>query len=213
MILIGQYDSPFVRRVAIAMTLYGFAFKHRPWSTFGEAAKIARHNPLSRVPTLILDDGRVIIESAYILDWLDEQVREGEAGTRPLIAASGPERQKALYYSALATGLADKAVALYYEKVLHEVHSPVWLERCQGQLASVLDTLEAIRAGAKSLWLMGAEMNHADIALGCALRHACEAHGKAIDGSRWPALMFHSAQCEELEAFKAIQQPFCGPQA
>ena len=40
MILIGQYDSPFVRRVGIALTLYGMAFEHRPWSVFGETEKI-----------------------------------------------------------------------------------------------------------------------------------------------------------------------------
>jgi Glutathione S-transferase, N-terminal domain len=52
MILIGQYDSPFVRRVAIALRLYGLPFEHRPWSTFGEGDKIAPFNPLRRVPTL-----------------------------------------------------------------------------------------------------------------------------------------------------------------
>ena len=46
MFLIGQYDSPFVRRVAIAMRLYGIGFEHRPWSTFGDADKIAPFNPL-----------------------------------------------------------------------------------------------------------------------------------------------------------------------
>ena len=52
MILIGQYDSPFVRRVAIALRLYGIAFEHRPWSTFGDAEKIAPYNPLRRVPMM-----------------------------------------------------------------------------------------------------------------------------------------------------------------
>ena len=41
MILIGQYDSPFVRRVAIALRLYGMPFEHRPWSTFGDADLVA----------------------------------------------------------------------------------------------------------------------------------------------------------------------------
>ena len=56
MILIGQYDSPFVRRVGIALTLYGLPFEHKPWSTFGDAEKIRPYNPLTRVPTLVLDD-------------------------------------------------------------------------------------------------------------------------------------------------------------
>jgi glutathione S-transferase len=56
MILIGQYDSPFVRRVGIALTLYGLPFEHRPWSAFGDADKIRAYNPLVRVPTLVLDD-------------------------------------------------------------------------------------------------------------------------------------------------------------
>jgi glutathione S-transferase len=66
MILIGQYDSPFVRRVGIALTLYDIAFEHRPWSTFGDAEKIRPYNPLGRVPTLVLDDGEALIESHCI---------------------------------------------------------------------------------------------------------------------------------------------------
>ena len=62
MILIGQFDSPVVRRVAIAMRLYGIEFEHRPWSTFGDADKIAAYNPLRRVPTLVLTgDGDKLI--------------------------------------------------------------------------------------------------------------------------------------------------------
>ena len=71
MILIGQYDSPFTRRVAIALKLYGLAFEHRPWSTFGDADKIAPFNPLRRVPTLVLDDGTTLFDSRVIVEFLD----------------------------------------------------------------------------------------------------------------------------------------------
>ena len=92
MFLIGQYDSPFVRRVAIALRLYGLPFEHRPWSTFGDADKIAPYNPLRRVPTLVLDNGEALIESTAILDYLDELVGPDKA----MIAARGAERRAAI---------------------------------------------------------------------------------------------------------------------
>src|SRR5271170_643595 len=104
MILIGQYDSPFVRRVGIALHLYGIGYDHRPWSTFGDAEKIAAYNPLRRAPTLVLDDGEVLVESGAILDHLDELAGPGTA----LLARQGPERRAALQVCALATGLCDK---------------------------------------------------------------------------------------------------------
>src|SRR6188474_1414839 len=104
MILIGQYDSPFVRRVGIALTLYNMPFEHRPWSTFGDAEKIRPYNPLTRVPTLVLDDGEVLIESHSILDYLDSLV----PADRVLFPASEPARHQALKVAALATGLAEK---------------------------------------------------------------------------------------------------------
>ena len=91
MFLIGQYDSPFVRRVAIAMRLYGIAFEHRPWSTFGDADKIAPYNPLRRVPTLVLDSGEALIESTAILDYLDETV----GPDRAMLPARGEARREA----------------------------------------------------------------------------------------------------------------------
>src|ERR1700761_3430983 len=98
MFLIGQYDSPFVRRVAIALRLYGLAFEHRPWSTFGDAEKIAPYNPLRRVPVLVLDSGEALIESNAILDHLDERAGDDAA----LIPAAGQARRTALRTCGLA---------------------------------------------------------------------------------------------------------------
>src|SRR3978361_120407 len=116
MILIGQYDSPFVRRVAIALRLYGLPFEHRPWSTFGDADKIVPFNPLRRVPTLVLDGGEALIESTAILDYLHEVAGPEKAMTGGL----GPERRRGLKICALATGLADKGVSLLYERMLRK---------------------------------------------------------------------------------------------
>src|SRR6266576_3685340 len=138
MILIGQYDSPFVRRVAIALRLYELSFEHRPWSTFGDGEKIAPYNPLRRVPTLVLGSGEALIESTAILDYLDDLIGPEDA----MIAPRGPERSRALKNCALASGLADKAVSLLYERVLRKEQSKIWVARCQAQIGSVLEVLE-----------------------------------------------------------------------
>ena len=203
MILIGHYDSPFVRRVAIALRLYGFDYEHRAWSVFGDADKIAAFNPLKRVPTLIADDGEALIESAAILDWLDELA----GPERALIAARGPERRHALKICALATGLADKAVSLVYERAVHQRGTPVWVERCRGQIQGVLDALEADRAGRAGPWWFGPRLGHADIAVGCVLRFLGEAHPEAFEAAHWRALAAHAKACEALPEFQAVVQP------
>jgi glutathione S-transferase len=72
MLLIGMFDSPFVRRVAITLKLLGIPFEHGNWSVGKDFERIRHYNPLGRVPTLVLDNGEVLIESAAILDYLDE---------------------------------------------------------------------------------------------------------------------------------------------
>ena len=209
MFLIGQYDSPFVRRVAIALRLYGIAFEHRPWSTFGDAEKIAPYNPLLRVPTLVLDDDEALIDSTAILDYLDERVGPGKA----MMPESGPERRKHLRILALATGLGDKAVSLIYERVLRKEQSKVWVERCASQISGVLAVLEAERAAAKTSYLFGDRIAHADIALACVLRFTREAHPQLFDALRYPALAAHADRCEALPPFKDIVQPLSPPSA
>jgi glutathione S-transferase len=207
MILIGQYDSPFVRRVAIAMRLYGLAFEHRPWSTFAEGDRIAPFNPLRRVPTLVFEDGEALIESSAILDYLDELVGPEQA----MIAESGPERRHALKICALATGLGDKAVSLVYERVLRKDPSKIWVERCEAQIGGVLEVLEAERAAIATPYWFGERIGHADIAVACVLRFTGEAHPGLFDEARYPALLAHAARCEAPPPFQEIVQKLNPP--
>jgi glutathione S-transferase len=207
LILIGQYDSPFVRRVAIAMRLYGIAFEHRPWSTFGDGDKVAGFNPLRRVPTLVLDDGEVLIESGAILDHLDETI----GPERALIPARGEARRKAMKVAALGTGLADKAVSLFYERAMHRETSETWTNRCRMQIGAVLAALEADRASRTSACWFGGTMGHADIAVACAMRFVVEAHPSVIDPAQNPALAAHAERCEATEPFREIYQQFIPP--
>ncbi|KJC60538.1 glutathione S-transferase [Bradyrhizobium sp. LTSPM299] len=206
MFLIGQYDSPFVRRTAIALRLYGLPFEHRPWSTFGDGDKVAAYNPLRRVPALVLNDGEALIESGAILDYLDELV----GPERAMIARSGAERRKHLRIVSLATGLGDKAVSLIYERVLRKEPLKLWVERCEIQIAGVLAALEQERAAVATPYWLGDRIGHADIAVACVLRFTGEAHPALFD-DRYPALKAHAARCEALPPFLEIVQPLAPP--
>jgi glutathione S-transferase len=207
MFLIGQYDSPFVRRAAIALRLYGIVFEHRPWSSFGDADKLRAYNPLTRVPTLVLDDGETIIDSHAILDFADGLV----PAEKRMFPVSGDERRRAIKIAALATGMGDKLVSLFYEQRLHEQASDVWVARCRRQIEAALDALENDRASRKGSWWNGDSIGHADIAVACVLRFAREVHSGIIDFSRYPALLAHSEKAEALPVFVEISQPFIPP--
>jgi glutathione S-transferase len=114
MILVGQYDSPFVRRVAVSLRVLGYAYEHDTRSVFADFAAMRRVNQLGRIPSLVLDDGETLIDSAAILDWLDQSVGPGRA----LVPAAGPERRRALRRIALATGAVDKVGAAIYERLI-----------------------------------------------------------------------------------------------
>jgi glutathione S-transferase len=207
MILIGQYDSPFVRRVGIALTLYDIPFEHRPWSSFADAEKIRPYNPLTRVPTLVLDDGAVLVDSHAMLDYLDSRVPI----ERALFPAREPARHLALAVAGLAAGFADKAVTLFYEKRMHREVSQSWVERCRAQMAAALAVLEADRAGRPGPYWFGDRIGHADIMVAAALRFAAEAHPGVVSLAASPALAAAAAHLEVLPAFQQIQQTFIPP--
>jgi glutathione S-transferase len=207
MILIGQYDSPFVRRVGIALRRYELPFEHRPWSVWSHAEQIAQYNPLRRVPTLLLDDGSVLVESFSILSALDDLV--GEA--RALWPVRGPARLDALRVAALATGFADKAVVLLYSTLDLMKPSEAFKARCQTQIRETLAVLEKDRAARSTDYWLGGTLTHADIAFACAFRFTREAHPALIDARHFPSLTAQADRCEALPEFREIFQPITNP--
>jgi glutathione S-transferase len=157
----------------------------------------------------VLDDGEVLIESTAILDYLDELV----GPERAMMAARGPERRHALKICALATGLADKAVSLVYERVLRKEPSKIWVDRCETQVGGVLEVLEKARDEVETPGWFGMRIGHADIAVACALRFAGEAHPALFPAARYPALAAHCAACEALPVFQEIGQALNPPSA
>lgn len=207
MILIGQYDSSFTRRIAIALKLYRIEFEHRPWSVFSDADKLRQINPLVRVPTLVLDDGEVLIDSHSIIDYLDRLAPEGKA----LFPADEPDRHRAMKVAALATGMADKAVALFYEIHMHDEPSTSLMARLTMQIHGAAAALEASRSGALGDYWFGDTIGHADIAVACAFRHLTESLPDVVGAGEYPALRAHCARLEAMPVFRENSQAFIAP--
>ncbi|PHS28959.1 MAG: glutathione S-transferase [Robiginitomaculum sp.] len=196
--LVGQYDSPYTRRVAISLHMLGFGFENIRLSVFGDAAKMQQINPLIRIPALTLDDGEVLIDSAAILDWLDETV-----GTeRALMANSGAARRKILRIIAIATGAIDKAMGISYERYRRppeKMHQP-WINRLSEQLNGALSTLEAYPL---TPWLMGDRLTQADITVAAMIGYLQLYLPDFLPIDRYSNLALLSCRCEAEPAFMA----------
>lgn len=157
----GGKRSPFVRRVAIWLTLQDQPFERREVNLFGDDfASFAAISPLSRVPALTLPGGETLIETAAIIDHLEDIA----APEQRLIPATGEPRRRAMQVIACANAIAEKSVALAYEVERRppEFRWPDWRMRLTAQLGSGLLALEAMLP--ESGWYGGANLNGADIA-------------------------------------------------
>jgi len=195
MILIGQYDSPYTRRVAVSLGILGFTFEHDTRSVFGDFDSMRTVNPLGRVPSLVLPNGTTLIDSAAILDWLDQTV----GPERALLPPGGASRQDALQRIALATGTIDKVMASAYERLVRPqpYRWPDWISRCRTQAEG------AIAALAAHSWPGNAPVDQACITTACMVRYIGLADPDLLPPGRYPSLDALSQRCEALPAFRA----------
>ena len=195
MILVGQYDSPHVRRVAVSLRVLGFAYEHDMRSVFADFDAMRRINPLGRIPSLVLDGGEVLIDSAAILDWLDQTV----GPTRALVPPSGEARRHALKRIALAAGAIDKVGAAGYERVMRPaaLRWSDWIARCRTQGTG------AIAALAEESWPAHAPLDQAQITAACLVRYVRLADPELMPPGRYSALDALSARLEARPEFKA----------
>jgi glutathione S-transferase len=214
-LLIGMFDSPFVRRVAISMDLLDLPFEHRNWSVGKDFDRIREFSPLGRVPVLVPTDGEALAESQMILEHIDDVV----GPERALMPPRGPARREALRILAFATGVAEKAIQIVGERVFrpeHLRHAP-YVERCRTQMRGALGELERVCAQAgEREWLIDdasvdGRITQADITLGCFVTYAREAVPEPIED--FPALRTRVDRYQALPVFQRYYAPFFLPDA
>jgi len=196
--LIGMLDSPYVRRVAVAMLTAEIPFVHRPISLFRHIDEFSKINRLLKAPTLVADDGTVLTDSGVILDYL--------GCVFPRIAALSPSAPAARLRAARALGLGlttmEKAVQLHYERALRppeKMHEP-WRARVAGQLAAALAALD--REAPASGWIAGGDLGLADITVACAFGFVGDMVGDLVEAALFGRLGAFAARAEALPAFR-----------
>jgi glutathione S-transferase len=193
-------DSPYVRRVAIALLRLGLPFEHRPISLFRHIDEFAAINPLLKAPTLVADDGTVLMDSTLIIDYA--------ATLAPSARSLSPRAPKAKLRATRLLGLSltvcEKAVQFHYERALRppeKQHEP-WAARVRGQLHAGLDALEREINGGKG-WLFEDRMTLADITLAAAYAFTQGYLGDIVAPARYGAIATLSARAEETAEFRA----------
>jgi glutathione S-transferase len=197
--LIGRYDSPYVRRVGVTLHVLGLSFEHVPLSPFSQAVEFRKISPVGRMPALVVTEGETLIESAAILDYLDEMVGDGQA----LIPPRGVERRRSLRILGAATAACDKAIAINYERRRPTaLISADWVSRCRMQMDAALDELESFSLEFRP----DQRLTQVEITTACAYAYIERVEPDAIAMGRCPKLAGLSGACEGLRPFRACPQ-------
>ena len=191
--LIGMLDSPYVRRVAISLDLYGIEFVHEPLSVFRTFNEFAEINPVVKAPTLVLDDGTVLMDSSLILDYLETLAPTD----KKLLPQTPAARARDLQLLGLALAACEKSVQIVYEHNLRPAekqHAP-WLDRVSGQLLAAYSLLEKQRPDSEAL-------TQASITAAVAWSFSQFTVASVVKADAFPNLKRHAERLEQHAAFK-----------
>ncbi len=192
--LIGMLDSPYVRRVAISLKVLGIDFGLEQVSVFRHFDRFAGINPVVKAPTLVTDDGVVLMESTLILEHI------AEIAPRRLMPADRAGHERALRQVGLALAACEKTVSIIYEcnqRPAEKQHRP-WLDRISGQL---LAAYRALEREASPDWFTGEELMQPQITTAVAWRFTQHMVSEIVPADDFPKLAVLSARAEKLEPF------------
>ena len=163
--------TPFGRKVMVLILETGLQDRVELVSATGSPLQPGSmpldHNPLGKIPALLLEDGSTIYDSRVICRYLDDLTGGGLYPAKPTL-------WRTLTLEATADGILDAAVLMAYEMRLRpeDKRYPDWLE---AQWAKVARALDAVEAG----WMghLAGPLDMAHIAMACALTYLDFRHG------------------------------------
>lgn len=197
--LIGMLDSPYVRRVAISLQILDIPFEHQSLSVFRTFAEFQQINPVVKAPTLVCDDGTVLMDSTLIL-----QYAEALAHPRTLMPSDRTDLQRDLRLTGLALAAMEKSVQIVYERGLRppeKLHEP-WVARVTEQLLSAYGELE-VELERNPIDPVAQGLRQAGVTVAVAWHFTQQMIPELVAQTKFPRLVALSAAAEALPVFKA----------
>ena len=159
----GSKTSPYVRKVRIVMIEKRIDADFVEDNVWSADTRVTQHNPLTKVPVLVLDDGTALYDSRVIVEYLD-----GITPVSRLIPDGGRERALVKRWEALGDGIGDAGIAMFLERKRgQDAQDKGWIARQLGKVDS------GIAAAARELgdreYCHGLSLSLGDISLGCSL--------------------------------------------
>lgn len=167
-----------------------------------EPNEFQRINPIGKVPALKLDDGRVLINSPVIADYVDSKF------PNPRFIPVDPDaRIDVRRWEAVADGMMEAVAASMYETRFHDEakRSQPWLDRQRGKVDAALASLENMLGN--RAWCVGDSMSLADIAIACHLGFITLRLPQLFPQERYPNLLRLWKAVESRESMKRTTPP------
>ncbi len=129
--------SPYSAKVRMAAAYAGIAVEAVPVKTSERPALLVDANPLGKIPTLLLDDGRTVFDSRAITQYLNRLSKNA------LFPRNPDKRLEAEVLEALADGICDCALAMVYERRFRpeDIVFQPWLDAQWTKISASLDLL------------------------------------------------------------------------
>ena len=161
--LLASPASPYTRKDRIVLTEKKIDCELEVVDVNPAENPVNRHNPLGKIPTLILDDGTALYDSRVIVEFLD-----GKSPIGRLIPEDLRDRVAVRRWEALADGVLDAGLLVRYEAMRDaSERSKAWSDK---QLSRMKRGMAQMRSElAERPWCHAERYSLADIALGCCL--------------------------------------------
>jgi glutathione S-transferase len=161
--LLGSPASPYTRKVRIVLAEKRIDCEIERVDVQPVENPVNAHNPLGKIPTLVLDDGTALFDSRVIVEFLDNA-----SPIARLIPEDNRERVAVRRWEALADGVLDAGILIRYESLRPEnERSPAWTAKQAARMRRGLVQMQS-DLGEKP-WCQGDRYTLADIAFGCCL--------------------------------------------